>query len=246
MSPTRSARSSSPSRSPRRPTARRPCSPSAPSDAVEQMRDALAVGCTAAVLIEADADCLRSCRRGARDRRGGAAHEAAGTSYDLVLLGNDAADTGDFQVGVRLAYALDRPVLTGISTIEVHATVVVARWRKDRRAPRCSRSPLPAVIARDGGRRRAALPVDPRPDEGQAGARSTRSSPSREPVGSGRVRLEAAADTAERGGGPRHGPDAAPAVVDLLVPAGSGAEMSAAGRWSRPTRRRRPRRRSRR
>jgi electron transfer flavoprotein beta subunit len=37
------------------------------------------------------------------------AHEAAGTSYDLVLLGNDASDTGDFQVGIRLSYLLDRP-----------------------------------------------------------------------------------------------------------------------------------------
>ena len=40
------------------------------------------------------------------------AHEAAGTTYDLVLLGNDASDTGDFQVGIRLSYLLDRPVVT--------------------------------------------------------------------------------------------------------------------------------------
>ena len=46
-----------------------------------------------------------------------AAHEAAGTTYDLVLLGNDAADTGDFQVGIRLSYLLDRPVVAGVSTL---------------------------------------------------------------------------------------------------------------------------------
>src|SRR5690606_28551483 len=47
------------------------------------------------------------------------AREAAGTSYDLVLLGNDAADTGDFQVGIRLAYALDRPVVAGAQRVHV-------------------------------------------------------------------------------------------------------------------------------
>ena len=33
-------------------------------------------------------------------------HEAQRTSYGLVLLGNDAADSGDFQVGIRLAHEL--------------------------------------------------------------------------------------------------------------------------------------------
>ncbi len=33
-----------------------------------------------------------------------------------MLLGNDAADSGDFQVGIRLAHELARPVVTGIKT----------------------------------------------------------------------------------------------------------------------------------
>ena len=86
-------------------------------DSVEQLRDALAVGCTAAVRIEAEAD-----RWGPADVAAAVAdvvraHEAQGRSYGLVLLGNDAADTGDFQVGIRLAYALGRPVLTGASRL---------------------------------------------------------------------------------------------------------------------------------
>ncbi|MGH3360191.1 MAG: electron transfer flavoprotein subunit beta/FixA family protein, partial [Nocardioidaceae bacterium] len=88
-------------------------------DAVEQVRDALALGCTRGVLVEADlaglgpVDVTRAIAEVVR------AHEAAGTTYDVVLLGNDAADTGDFQVPVRLAYALERPVVTGISTCAV-------------------------------------------------------------------------------------------------------------------------------
>jgi electron transfer flavoprotein beta subunit len=47
--------------------------------------------------------------------------------FDLILLGNEAADTGDYQVGVRIAVALDRPVLTGVKALEVRDDAVVAR-----------------------------------------------------------------------------------------------------------------------
>ena len=40
---------------------------------------------------------------------------AAAGDHDLVLLGNDAADSGDFQVGIRLAYELGRPVVNGVN-----------------------------------------------------------------------------------------------------------------------------------
>ena len=74
------------------------------------------------------------------------AHEAAGTAYDLVLLGNDAADTGDFQVGIRLAYALDRPVVTGISTLEVDGRPGRRPRRRPRRGTEIFEVPLPAVL----------------------------------------------------------------------------------------------------
>ena len=63
------------------------------AEAVEQLRAALAVGCTAATHIEADpsafgpADVAREIADVVRD------HEAAGRPHDLVLLGNDAADS---------------------------------------------------------------------------------------------------------------------------------------------------------
>jgi electron transfer flavoprotein beta subunit len=52
---------------------------------------------------------------------------AVAHDHDLVLLGNDAADSGDFQVGIRLAYELGRPVVNGVSTVEVEDGVLVAR-----------------------------------------------------------------------------------------------------------------------
>ena len=89
------------------------------ADAVEQLRAALAVGCTAATHVVADAqgygpaDVAREIAAVVRD------HEAAGTPHELVLLGNDAADSGDFQVGIRLAYELGWPVVNGVSTVSV-------------------------------------------------------------------------------------------------------------------------------
>jgi electron transfer flavoprotein beta subunit len=97
-----------------------------PAESTEQLRNALALGCTAAVHVVADgvsfgpADVAREIAAVAQ------AHGEEGRSYDLVLLGNDAADTGDFQVGIRLAYALGLPVVNGVSTLEVADGVVSA------------------------------------------------------------------------------------------------------------------------
>lgn len=94
------------------------------ADAVEQLRDALAVGCTAAVHVDADTDDW-----GPADVAQALAEvvQARGAGVDLVLLGNDAADTGDFQVGIRLAYVLGWPIVAGVSTFEVVGTTVAAR-----------------------------------------------------------------------------------------------------------------------
>ncbi len=184
-------------------------------DAVQQLRDALAVGCTAAVLVEADADRYGPADVAAAIADVVAAHEAQGRSYGLVLLGNDAADTGDFQVGIRLAYALGRPVLTGASTLEVADDRVTTR-AEGPEGTEVSEAPLPAVVTVvEGG-------VEPRYPSVPGRMKAKRVQvenvdPGREPAGSGRVRLKlppAPAGEVEVLG---KGADAAPAVVDLLV-----------------------------
>src|SRR3954447_6591466 len=115
------------------------------ADAVEQLRDALAVGCTGAVLVEADPQRFGPADVATEIAEVVRAHEQAGTRYDLVLLGNDAADTGDFQVGVRLAYALDRPVVTGVATFEVGDQLVTAR-AEGAEGAEIYEAPLPAVL----------------------------------------------------------------------------------------------------
>jgi electron transfer flavoprotein beta subunit len=121
------------------------------ADAVEQLRSALAVGCQAATLVTAEAsaygpaDVAREIAAVVRD------HETAGRAHDLVLLGNDAADSGDFQVGIRLAYQLGWPVVNGARVVSVADGAVVARVEGPD-GTETYRVPLPAVVTvREGG-----------------------------------------------------------------------------------------------
>ncbi len=187
------------------------------ADAVEQLRNALAVGCTAATHVEADpagfgpADVAREIAAVVRD------HEAAGTTHDLVLLGNDAADSGDFQVGIRLAYELGWPVVNGVASVSVEGDgadwVVASVAGPD--GHETYRVPLPAVVTvLEGG-------VEPRYPSvpGRMKAKKVpieQRTPVAEPSGPKRVRLllppPQPSDVQILG----KGPDAAPAVVDLL------------------------------
>lgn len=184
------------------------------SDAVEQLRDALAVGCGRAVLVEADTERFGPADVAAAIAEVVRTHDAAGTTYGLVLLGNDAADTGDFQVPVRLAYALERPVVTGISTCEVDGETVVAQGDGPD-GPEVFELPMPAVVAvMEGG-------VAPRYPSviGRMKAKKVAIetlTPSVEPVGSGRVRLTLPPEQPSAVQVLGHGPEAAAAVVDLL------------------------------
>ena len=185
-----------------------------PDDAVEQLRTALGLGCSAAVLIEADptgfgpADVAREIAAVVE------AHAAQGRTHDLVLLGNDAADTGDFQVGIRLAYALGRPVVNGASSVVVIGDTATAHVAGPD-GVETYQVPLPAVVTvLEGG-------VEPRYPtiSGRMKAKKVKIetvAPQREPDGSGRVRLllpPAQPSSVQVLG---EGPDAAKAVVDLL------------------------------
>ena len=179
-------------------------------DAVEQLRSALGVGATSAVLIEADDPAAFGPADVARE----IAAVVEDAAYDLVLLGNDAADTGDFQVGIRLAHLLNRPVVNGARTLEVAGGTATAKVAGPDGVETYA-LPLPAVVTvLEGG-------VEPRYPSitGRMKAKKAKVetvAPRSEPRGSGRVRLTlppAQPSTVEVLG---EGPDAAPAVVDLL------------------------------
>ncbi len=75
------------------------------------------------------------------------AQEAANGQFDLVLFGNEAADTGDFQVGIRVAVALDRPVVTGIKSLAVSGARAAARREAAGGGWETYDVPLPAVLS---------------------------------------------------------------------------------------------------
>ncbi|OLT16638.1 electron transfer flavoprotein subunit alpha [Serinicoccus sp. CNJ-927] len=86
-------------------------------DSVEQLRAALAVGAHEAVRIDAVADDYGPADVATAIADVVRAREADGSGFGLVLVGNDAADTGDHQVGIRLAHLLDRPVVAGAQEV---------------------------------------------------------------------------------------------------------------------------------
>ena len=185
------------------------------SDAVEQLRNALAVGCTGAVLVEADPASYGPADVAAAIADVVRAHEAAGSTYDLVLLGNDASDTGDFQVGVRLSYLLGRPVVAGISTLSVQGDRVTARGQAPDGGTEIFDLPLPAVLTvMEGG-------IEPRYPSipGRMKAKKVtieQVEPTREPAGSGRIRLKLPPPQPSQVSILGEGPEAAGAVVDLF------------------------------
>jgi electron transfer flavoprotein beta subunit len=183
-------------------------------EAVEQLRGALAVGCTAATHVVAEpstfgpADVAREIAAVVR------AHEAEGRTHDLVLLGNDAADSGDFQVGIRLAYELGRPVVNGAASVEVADAVVTARGDGPD-GPETFRVPLPAVVTILEGGVEPRYPTVP----GRMKAKKVpveERSPSAAPAGAERVRLVLPPPTPSRVEILGEGPAAAAAVVDLF------------------------------
>jgi electron transfer flavoprotein beta subunit len=184
------------------------------ADAVEQLRSALAVGATAATLVEAEASTFGPADIAREIAAVVRAHEAEGTAHDLVLLGNDAADSGDFQVGIRLAYELGRPVVNGARFVSVEGSDVVARGEGPE-GTETYRVPLPAVVTvREGG-------VEPRYPSvpGRMKAKKVaveERTPAAEPLGSKRVRMTLPPPVPSNVQILGEGAAAAPAVVDIL------------------------------
>ena len=117
-----------------------------PEAAAEQLRDAMALGIDRAILLETDGrewDAMATARAIVEAVR---AQEAAGQTFDLLLFGNEAADSADYQVGIRVAYALGLPCVTGVKAIEISEASVRVR-REGPGGGEIFGVPLPAVLA---------------------------------------------------------------------------------------------------
>lgn len=183
-------------------------------ESTEQLRNLLALGAHEAVLVEADPLALGPADVAKEVAAVVQAHAAEGRGYDVVLLGNDAADSGDFQVGIRLAYALGWPVVNGATLVETADGRAIAQ-NDGPDGEETYSVPLPAVVTvMEGG-------VEPRYPTLKVRMAAKKieieQRPSAvTPQGAGRLRLRVPPpqpSTVEVLG---EGPEAAPAVVDLL------------------------------
>ncbi len=115
-----------------------------PPEAEEQLRSALAVGAHEAVLIPTDGDDWDPISTAAAIADAIAELESSDGGFDLILFGNESADSGGYQVGIRVAHTLGRPVVSGIKGIEVSDGEVELR-RDTASGSEIYRLPVPAV-----------------------------------------------------------------------------------------------------
>lgn len=189
-----------------------------PPEAAEQLRDAMALGIDRAIHLQTDG--------GEWDAQGTAAaiveaiqaDEAASGPFDLILFGNESADSGGFQVGLRVAHALGRPCVTGLKKVTVDGSQV-----------RCEQEveggrdvyivPRPAVVTVKEGLNLPRYPSVP------GRLRAARKPVATSTPGRPEPRLELVQLRVPDGKGKSvevlgTGPSAAPAVVEMLRKAG--------------------------
>ena len=207
-----------------------------PAESEEQLRDAMAIGIDRAILLETSGGEWDPVSTAGAIAETIEAQEGANGRFDLILFGNEAADTGDYQVGVRVAVALGRPIINGIKEISLSDDRSAVRARRE--APgggwETYELPLPALLGVKEGLNLPRYPSVP------GRLRAKKKEVERVALGgspSGAVGLGAGPDAGGAGGaipGPTmrqlrlpaeektqaevigQGADAAPAVVDLL------------------------------
>ena len=180
-----------------------------PPEAEEQLRECMALGADRAVHLvsgeEWDAQATAAALADAM---------RAEQPFDLALFGNESADAGNFQVGIRVAYALGLPVVTGLKKIDL----ANGRARVEQEVPGgrdVYDVPLPAVLTVKEGLNLPRYPSVP------AKLRANRKPVDARPVERPAPKLEKLRLVVPEGQGKQAeilgtGPEAAPRVVEVF------------------------------
>jgi electron transfer flavoprotein beta subunit len=185
-----------------------------PAEAEEQLRDAMAIGADRAIHLVTDAQEWDPQATAAAIVAAIEAERAAGTDYDLVVFGNESADSGNYQVGIRVAHALGRPVVTGLKGL----TVTDGRVRCEREAAGgrdVYEVPLPAVVTVLEGLNLPRYPSVPGRMRAQRKPVAA-STPVRPESRLEKIRLVVPEGQGKQAEILGHGPAAAPRVVEVL------------------------------
>ena len=189
-----------------------------PPESEEQLRYAVSVGIVKAVHVshpslvgESDWD-PQATAAALADAI--ASIEAADGAFDLILFGNESADAGGFQVGIRVARKLGRPIVNGIKAIEVGSAAVTAQ-RESTSGFEVYNLQLPAVLGVKEGLNLPRYPTLP----GRLKSKKAEiASIAAEPVAGGLITesFDNAAELVVQTTMLGTGEDAAPAIVDLI------------------------------
>jgi electron transfer flavoprotein beta subunit len=182
-----------------------------PPEADEQLRDLMAIGVDGAIHLVT----------------GGGEWDPQGTARaivdavrqqpdlpDLILFGNESADAGNYQVPIRVAHALGMPCVTGVKAIEVAGSTV----RCEQEVPGgrdVYEAPMPAVVTVKEGINLPRYPSVPGRLRAKRKPLQTLTPAPADPRLE-LVRLALPAGTAKQAQVLGNGPDAAPAVVEVL------------------------------
>ena len=186
-----------------------------PEEATEQLRTALAMKCDDATLLETDGE-----EWGPRATAGAVAdavRERGGEeAFDLLLFGNESADQANYQVGVRVARELGLPCVTGIKDLSIEDGRATA-GREISGGEEVYELDLPAVVTVKEGinepryaSMRAKMQARRQEVEHETPERGDRQG------GLEKVRLEAPEEDDREAEVLGEGPDAVPAVVEVL------------------------------
>jgi electron transfer flavoprotein beta subunit len=186
--------------------------------AEEQLRTAASVGAVKAVLVPIEGIDWDAQRTASAISSAITALEAANGNFDLILFGNESADSCGYQVGVRAAVKLGRPMVNGAKGIDIADGIATIRRESDA-GIEIYNLPLPACI---GVREGINLPRYPTM-KGRLASKKVeiqRSEISAEVGGLKMIQLQRPPERVSNTQILGTGPEAASAVVDLLVELG--------------------------
>jgi len=184
-----------------------------PPEAEEQLRDMMAIGVDRAIHLVTDG--------GEWDPQATAqaitgAIAAEPEQPDLILFGNESADAGNYQVAIRVAHALGLPCITGVKGVTFNAETNTARLEQEVPGGRdIYETALPAVVTVKEGLNLPRYPSVPGRLRAKRKPLEASNPPRPEP------RLEMLRLVVPPGSGKQvqvlgTGPEAAPAVVEML------------------------------
>src|SRR5439155_8641189 len=179
------------------------------ADAEEQLRECLAIGADRAIHLATDGE-----EWDAQATAGAIvdAVRAEAEPFDLIVFGNESADAGNYQVGIRVAYALGLPVVTGLKGLTVENSQVRCEQEADGGRD-VYVVPLPAVVTVLEGLNLPRYPSVPAKLRAQRKPIAA-SSPARPQSRLEKLRLVVPPGQGKQAEILGNGPEAAPAVVE--------------------------------